>query len=551
MVVLLGIGFLAGVITASSPCVLPVLPIILAGSASGGKRRPYAIVGGLAASFSLFTLTGAWLLDRLGLPQDFLRNVAIALLFLVALTLVVPSLGGLLERPFLALSRRPSGDLGGGFLLGASLGLVFVPCAGPVFAAVTVISASHHAGPEAVFLTLAYASGAAVPMLAVALGGRRAAGALKAVRAHARTVRAGLGVVVAATTLAIVFNVDRRFTTALPGYTTALQRHIESNAYAQEQIRRLTGAGTGAARAGTVARLADYGRAPDFRGISEWLNTPGGKPLSLAGLRDKVVLVNFWTYSCINCLRELPHLEAWDRTYRPDGLVIVGVHTPEFGFEQVPSNVRHAVASLGVRYPVPLDNGYSTWNAYTNQYWPASYLLDRRGHVRYAHFGEGQYEHTEAIIRRLLAERTPALPAPTEVADRTPTGLVTPESYLGYQRLDRFAGRGVAPGRMYRYSFPRAIAQNELAYAGLWRVEGERIVAGRDARLRLSFHARRVHLVLGGRGQVGILLNGTQVRTVAIRSDRLYTLLRLPGIRDGLLELRFSPGIQAYAFTFG
>lgn len=555
MVVLIGIGFLAGVITAVSPCVLPVLPIILAGSASGGPRRPYAIIAGLVASFTLFTLVAAWLLDQLGLPQDFLRNLAIALLFVVAATLLVPRVGELLERPFLRLARRPAGDLGGGLVLGTSLGLVFVPCAGPVLTAITVISASRQVDAEAVFLTLAYAAGAGLVMLLIAVGGQRAADRTKAVRRHAPALRAALGAVIAGTALLIVFNVDRRFQTAIPGYTKALQRHIEENAYAKRRLNRLTGAGSGVAAAAEArpqrAALPDFGPAPDFQGISLWLNTPGGRPLSLAGLRGKVVLVDFWTYSCINCLRALPHLEAWDRTYRRAGLAVVGVHTPEFAFEHVPSNVRHAVASLGVRYPVALDNGYGTWGAYGNRYWPASYLIDRRGHVRYAHFGEGEYDHTERLIRLLLAERAFTLPPTSRVVDATPRELVTPESYLGYARLDRFAGAGVVRNRESSYRLPPALPQNELAYGGRWRVEAERIVAGRGARLQLHFRARNVFLVLGGRGKVDVLIDGVRRRPVHVAGGRLYTVARFPAVKDARLELRFAPRIRAYAFTFG
>jgi cytochrome c biogenesis protein CcdA/thiol-disulfide isomerase/thioredoxin len=546
VIVLLGIGFLAGIVTAISPCVLPVLPIIFAGSASGGRRRPYAIVAGLILSFTAFLLAGTWLLDALGLPQDFLRNLAIGLLFLIAALLIVPRLGELVERPLARLSRRPSGDLGGGFVLGLSLGLVFVPCAGPVLAAVTVVAATHKVGTEAVLLTLAYALGAALPMLLLGIGGRRALERFAAVRAHARGVRAALGVVIAATALAIVFNVDRHFQTALPGYTNALQRQIEDTANARKRLASLSGRGHAAAA--DTSGLSDYGPAPGFHGISTWLNS---KPLTLAKLRGKVVLVDFWTYSCINCLRTLPHLKAWYSTYGPKGLVVVGVHTPEFAFEHVVSNVRAASRDLGVRYPVAIDNDFGTWNAWSNQYWPAEYLIDRRGHVRHAHFGEGQYAETERLIRRLLSERGDALPVASRLTDPTPKGLATPESYLGFERLDRYVGSKIVAGVEASYRLPRELPQNELAYGGRWRVEGERIVAGKGARLRLHFFARNVYLVMGGRGRVEVLVNGRSVRRVSVSGiSRLYTLLRGPE-RDALLELRFTPGVAAYAFTFG
>jgi len=548
VIVLLGIGFLAGVITAISPCVLPVLPILVAGGAAGGSRsRPYAIIAGLVASFTVFTLAGTAILDALGLPQDFLRNLAIGLLFLLAATLLVPQLAQLLERPFLPLTRRRAGNDSNGLVLGASLGLVFVPCAGPVLAAMTAVAASGNVGIRTVLVTLAYALGAGLPMLLFALGGQRLAGGLRSLRTHALATRRAAGIIVAATALAIAFGVDQHFTTALPGYTEALQSHVEQTSVARRQLKKL-------ARSGDAGAALQLDRsdppAPDFRGISQWINTPGGRPLSMRQLRGKVVLVDFWTYSCINCLRTLPHVEAWDRAYRKQGLVIVGVHTPEFAFEHVAGNVRSAVKRLGVRYPVALDNGYKTWNAYQNQYWPADYLIDRSGHVRHVHFGEGEYSGTEREIRMLLGEH--AGRRLTNVADKTPDELVTPESYLGYERLDRLANGDVTPDRFTAYSFPRRLAQNELAYAGSWRVEGQRIVAGRGARLRLHFHARHVYLVLGGHGALRVLVDGKPVRSVRVRgTPRLYALLDYFRAMDGLLELRFAPGVAGYAFTFG
>ena len=361
MIVLLGIGFLAGVVTAISPCVLPVLPIVLAGGASGeSRRRPYAIVGGLALSFAVFTLLASWLLHTIGLPQDFLSNAATALLILLGASLMVPRLGLLLERPFRSLGGRSSNGTRGGFLLGLGLGLVFVPCAGPVLAVITVKAASLDLGLDTVLLTAAYSLGVAVPMLVIARAAQRGA-RTGFFRAHAQTIRFAAGAAIVLSTIAIYENVPTRLQTALGDYTGALQRHIEGSHTASMELAKLRGGGSGIAAAATRPKqkgLPDYGFAPDFAGISNWLNTPGGRPLTTAGLKGKVVLLDFWTYSCINCLRTLPYLEAWDRTYRKDGLVIVGVHTPEFAFEHVLSNVQSATQRLGVRYPVALDNGY-------------------------------------------------------------------------------------------------------------------------------------------------------------------------------------------------
>jgi cytochrome c biogenesis protein CcdA/thiol-disulfide isomerase/thioredoxin len=541
MLVLIAVGFAAGLITALSPCVLPVLPILLAGGASGGRRKPYAIIVGLVASFSAFTLAGVWLLDALGLPKDLLRDLAIVLLFVVAASLLVPRLGLLLERPLARLGRRPGGDLGGGLLLGAALGLVFVPCAGPVLAAVTVVAASRDLGLDVVALTLAYAVGAALPMLLVAAGGRWAVG-MKAVRLHGAGVRAILGAVVGLTALAIALGADSRFQTAVPGYTESLQKRIERSSAAERELGELTGRDTRA------EGLRDFGPAPEFAGISSWVNS---RPLTLEGLRGKVVLVDFWTYSCVNCLRTLPFLRAWDKAYRNEGLQIVGVHTPEFAFEHEADNVRSAVDRLGVRYAVAIDNDYGTWNAYGNQYWPAKYLIDREGHIRFVHFGEGSYGETERVIRSLLAERPAASPVSAAIAEAMPSREATPETYLGYQRLMGLANAAVAPDRDAPYQLPAKLAENQLAYGGRWRVEAERAIAGENARLRLHFRAKEVNLVLGGDGRVQVLLDGRPVRTVAVHGSRLYNLLDLARFRTGLLELRVSRGVAGYAFTFG
>ena len=541
---LLPVAFGAGIVTAISPCVFPVLPILFAGGASGGRRRPYAIIAGLVASFATFTLVATWLLEQLHLPQDFLRDLSIALLLVLAATLIVPRFGVLLERPLAFLSRRaPGSDLGGGFLLGASLGLVFVPCGGPVIGAISANAARLEFGAKTVAVTLVYALGAAVPMLAVAVLGQRATGRI---RASAVQLRTAVGVLMALAALAIAFDADRRLQTWFPDYTHALQG-AERSSVAQEELGKLQHRGASPFQASTSGSLPDYGRAPDFAGISAWLHS---RPLTLERLRGKVVLVDFWTYSCINCIRTLPHLEAWDRRYRRAGLVIVGVHTPEFAFEHVVSNVRAASRDLGVRYPVAVDNGYRTWNAYQNDAWPAEYLIDRRGNVREIKKGEGRYDETERSIRTLLGERGAAQLA--SVRDRTPQHLTTPESYLGWLRLERYVGSPITPDREAAYAFPRAIPLNDLAYAGRWQVERERVVAGRGARLRLHFLAQDVYLVLSGRGRLQVLVGGRPVKTLRVSGlSRLYTLLRYPGLSEGALELRFTPGIAAYAFTFG
>ncbi len=559
---LVGIAFVAGIVTAISPCVLPVLPIVFAGSATGSRRRPYAVVAGLVASFTAFTLATTALVRALGLPDDLLRNIAIGVVLVMALALVFPRLAGTLERPFLVLGRRRPADAGGGFVLGLSLGLLFTPCAGPVIATIATLAATQRFSVDAVLVTLAYALGAGAVLLPLAIAARQGL-ALRPLKARAPVVRRALGVVIAGAAVVMILGYDARLAAHVPGYTHALQG-LEESAGAQTRLLKLRGAApivlvangrsidqtlSGLAPPPPEAELQDYGEAPDFQNVTLWLNS---KPLTLGELRGKVVLIDFWTYSCVNCLRTLPHVKGWWQTYKGDGLVVVGVHTPEFRFEHDPGNVRRAVRELGVTYPVALDNDYGTWNAWGNLYWPAKYFIDRQGHVRYVHFGEGDYGKAEQVIRRLLAE--PGLPPPVSptLGDQTPTEPLTPETYLGYERLANFAGSSIVPDRESEYELPATLPEDDVAYGGRWTVEKERIVAGRGARLRLHYRAHDVYLVLGGSGTVEVLVDGKALRTVRVAEDKLYTLVEATGkAADHMLELRFSPGVEAYASTFG
>jgi cytochrome c biogenesis protein CcdA/thiol-disulfide isomerase/thioredoxin len=542
MLVLIGIGLLAGVVTAVSPCVLPVLPVLLAGGASG--RKPFRIIAGLVASFSVFTLFATWVLDKLGLPQDLLRNLAIVSLFVMAAVLLIPPAGLLLERALASFSRLRPANAGGGFFLGASLGLVFVPCAGPFLGAITSAAAREHFGGRTFVATFSYAVGAAIPMLLIARGGLEASAHL---RRHAETVRIASGVLIGAVALGLTFHFDDRIAQFTPGYTTFLQKKIESNRTATKALDKVSGGGEALAAVNNTAgaKLPDYGIAPALHPDGAWINSA---PLTIQQLRGKVVLVDFWTYSCINCLRTLPHLKAWYAAYHAKGLVIIGVHTPEFAFEHVTSNVRAAVKRLGVTWPVVQDNRYKTWDNYANQYWPAEYLIDRTGHVRHTNFGEGEYGTTEGLIRTLLGAHGRAA---RHVADATPSGLLTPETYLGYSRLNTYVGSKLVPDVTAPYTFAKSVPPNDLSYSGDWRVGGDRIIAGPGARLRLNFQASNVYIVLGGHGTVHALINGKPVSTIKVDAQRLYTVRASKQSINGLLELRFSRGIQGYSFTFG
>jgi len=552
MLILVPIAFAAGVITAFTPCILPVLPIVLAGGGTGTQRRPYAIAAGLIATFTAFLLAGAWLWGLLGISAKHQIRIGAALLLVLAVILVVPKAGELAERPFRFLTRRRAGDLGGGFLLGASLGLVFVPCGGPVLATLTANVATNRVGGWIVVIAIAYAIGAALPMLAIARGSH---GLVARFRRRAQAVRVAGGILMAASALVIYEGWAESLQTHVPGYAQWVQDRIEGSSAAKKRLEALAGnrkkVFVPTARLATrldKVPLKDYGAAPDVHDISAWINS---RPLTLRSLRGKVVLVDFWTYSCINCLRTLPYLKSWDTRYRSKGLVILGVHTPEFAFEHDLGNVRAAVKRLGVRYPVALDNHYGTWNAYGNQYWPADYLVDQTGHVRDVHFGEGDYAQTDHDIRLLLAVGAKRLPSDLPDADHTPTEARTPETYLGYARGASYAGSPLQTDKLAKYTFPATLAPDAFAYAGTWQVGSERIVAGPGARLRLRFQARSVHLVLGGHGTVGVEIDGRRTRTVYVDADRLYTLASSDQTRTGVLELSFSPGLSAYAFTFG
>jgi cytochrome c biogenesis protein CcdA/thiol-disulfide isomerase/thioredoxin len=541
VLVLIGIGFLAGIVTAISPCVLPVLPILLAGGAAG--RKPFRIIAGLILSFSVFTLFATWLLDSLGLPEDLLRKLAIALLFVMAGVLLVPSIALWLERSLAFFSRLRPANTGGGFFLGVTLGLVFVPCAGPFFGAVSTAAAHENFGVRTIAATVAYSLGAAIPMLLIARGGREAAARIKE---HAATLRTASGVVVAVVAIGLVFHQDDRLAKWTPGYTSFLQDKIEKSASAAREIARVRGGKTPLkAVQSATGGLPDYGVAPPLKPGGDWINS---RPLTLSELRGKVVLIDFWTYSCINCLRTLPHLKAWYATYHKDGLVIIGVHTPEFAFEHVASNVRSAVKRLGITYPVVQDNRYKTWDAYANQFWPAEYLIDKTGRIRHTNAGEGEYGKTESLIRQLLGAKGAKA---RQVADATPTGLLTPETYLGYSRLQNYVGTAVSPGVVANYRLPVSVPQNTFAYGGEWRVGGEEVVAGKGATLRLHFNAKNVYVVLGGHGTVQALIDGKQARTLHVNAQRLYTVRASNETADATLELRFTPGIEGYSFTFG
>jgi cytochrome c biogenesis protein CcdA/thiol-disulfide isomerase/thioredoxin len=565
MVELVVVGVVAGFLAGISPCILPVLPVVLvagagtrarggtpAGVPRAGLARSLAVIGGLVVSFSIIVLAGSEILSLLHLPQDALRDAGIALLAVVGLGYLIPPLGTLLERPFARVgTRRPSGRAGG-FVLGLAVGIVYVPCAGPVLAAIAVVGATHRVGLTAVILTAAFAVGTAVPLFAVAAAGGQLTSRIGALRRRAPQLRRVGGAVLIVFAVLIASDVLAGLQRDIPGYTTALQ----GSPTIRKQLNALTGAPhTSLSKCdATATTLVNCGPAPNFTGITAWLNTPGGKPLSLRALRGKVVLVDFWTYSCINCQRTLPHVEAWYQEYAKDGFVVVGVHTPEFAFEHVVSNVRAQAAALGVRYPVAVDDNYATWNAYSNQYWPADYLIDAAGNVRSVHFGEGDYSTTGQLIRQLLQAARPSLSVPTAagVPDKTPAGEMSPETYLGYDELQYLDPPEVARDEPAVYRFPASLPLGAFGLAGTWTDHAQEATAGNGAELELGFLAQDVYLVLGGTGTLDVSVNGRHTQTIDVGGiPRLYTLYQAGSATSGTLLLHASPGVEAYDFTFG
>jgi cytochrome c biogenesis protein CcdA/thiol-disulfide isomerase/thioredoxin len=562
-VTLVLIGLVGGLITGLSPCVLPVLPVVFLGGGAGpdaepgaesARRRPYLVVLGLTLSFAVFTLFGTLILASLHLPDDAIRWLGLALLVLVGLGLLVPPLGHLIERPFYRFPQRVTGTGRNGFVLGIALGAVFVPCAGPVLAAITVAGATGHIGLRTIGLTLGFAVGTAIPLLAFALAGRGISRRLGAFRRHQGAFRAVGGAVMIVLAVALTFNLSDIIQRDVPNYTQAVGNSLEKGASAATQ------GGSGGVSLQDCQAAALYGGsgleqcgpAPAFSGIQQWLNTPGGKPLTLASLRGKVVLVDFWAYSCINCQRELPHVEAWAKDYAADGFEVVGVHTPEYAFEHVPSNVEAGVRRLGLTFPVALDNSYDTWDAYDNQSWPAAYLIDSTGQIRHISIGEGDYSGEEQLIRQLLLAARPGLTLPraTNVPDTTPDDpYQTPETYLGAERQQGYDG-----GTAYttgQFTLPATLPANSFALSGAWSIGQQSITAGQAAGIKLAFHASDVYLDVGGTGTLTVSSGGTRKVIRVSGAPDIYTVATEQPAQDGTVTIRLSPGLAGYSFTFG
>ncbi len=568
---LLLLAYLGGrLLTIVSPCILPVLPFVFARADRSFTKTSLPLLAGMAMTFalvaSLAVVGGSWAVRA----NEYGRIVAMVVLTIVGLTLLSERFSTWLTRPFVALGNRLTTNAGAepsarsSFVLGIATGLLWAPCAGPILGLVLTGSALNGASASTTLLLLAYAAGAATSLAAALLIGGRVMAAMKHSLGAGEWIRRVLGIAVLAGVVAIFFRVDTRF---LARASLASTTRIE-----QALIDRV---GTGRAPATSTAEgsLPVEGTMPSLAGATDWINSP---PLVSDSLRGKVVVVDFWTYSCINCLRALPYVRAWAEKYRDHGLVVIGVHSPEFAFEKDLNNVRRAVSDLQITYPVAVDNRLDVWRAFNNGYWPAHYFIDAEGRIRGHHFGEGQYAESERRIQALLAEAGNKN-VPGGIVDPDRSGaqasgafgeMKSPETYVGFSRAAHFVGGAVTPNTPATYATPSTLALNQWGLTGTWTVQGERSVSNAaGARVTFRFHARDLHLVLGAPdhpihfrvtidGRAPGAARGADVDdqgngTVTVQ--RLYQLIRQSGdIADHTFEIEFlDAGVQVYAFTFG
>ncbi len=619
MLVLLAFAFVSGIITILSPCILPVLPIVLSGSVGGGKARPFGVLAGFVVSFTVFTLTLSAIVRALGIPADALRVVAVVLIALFGIVMLVPRLRNGFELLTSRIASRgnatssvaagkpgAAGAAAGqaarlagfwsGIVVGLSLGLIWTPCVGPIMASVISLALTQQVSGNSVFITLAYTIGTSIPMLAVMLGGRALLARVPSLTRNTANIQKGFGVLMIVMAVAIGFGWDRRFQAAVlrafPNYGSGLTA-IEKAPSVRTALRTFQPGAPGKQAGGVRTNasgerlfsgamdaapengvLGDYGLAPGIVTNGMWFNTEGvvpmegqpsaggSPPLTMRSLQGRVVLIDFWTYSCVNCVRTLPYLRAWYDTYRSRGLVIIGVHTPEFEFEMKSANVAQAIKDLGVDWPVVQDNDYKQWNAYSNQYWPAHYFIDAKGHVRYFHFGEGDYDVSEKVIQALLKE-----------AGANVAGLVskaapdieanTPETYLGYDRGRGFASSTVpVPDKPADYVPAKAPGNGEWNLTGKWTITPQYVVPQGSGTLQLGFNAKNVFLVIepgGPDGKIAVSVDGkpggdtadVSNGVLSPRESRMYQVVGLKRAGPHLLRLDVRGKVRLFAFTFG
>lgn len=599
MAVLVLFAFLAGIVTILSPCILPILPVVLSGGIGGAKAKPLGVASGFIAAFTVFTLTLTKIVRATGVSADTIRYFAVGVIIIFGLLMIVPrlhewyaSVSGRIANPLQNRKSRSADrphpqpgfpEYTGGFITGLGLGLVWTPCVGPIMASVISLALTEKADSGSVLITLAYSIGTAIPMLGIMFGGRSLIHRIPALLRNTERIQRVFGVLVVLTGIALGFGWDRRLQAAIlqavPEYGSGLTA-IENIKPVKEALElrdnRIENGLNPAATAMNAAGnrlLRDYGPAPEIVTKGRWYNTEnpaagrtasseaGSPPLTMSMLRGKVVIIDFWTYSCVNCVRTLPHLAAWYKAYAGDGLVIIGVHTPEFEFEKNAANVKKAIADLGVTWPVVLDNNYRQWNAYSNRYWPAHYFIDVNGRIRYRHFGEGEYDKSEQVIKALLGEAGSSL-VESSVPQQTIESW-TPETYLGYGRARKFSSKEPPVlDRAARYTSPRTLHSGEWSLSGNWKVAKEYVIPEGKGSLHLRFNAKNVFLVIEpetGDGRIQVALDGApagdtpDVRKGMLLPDesRLYQLVALDAPGSHTLRLEVNGKLRLFAFTFG
>jgi cytochrome c biogenesis protein CcdA/thiol-disulfide isomerase/thioredoxin len=586
------LSYVGGVLTIISPCILPVLPFVFARADQPFVKSGLPMLLGMAVTFafvaSLAAVGGGWVVHA----NEYGRIVAIAILAALGVTLLFPSLADRLARPFVSAGARLStwaaGDGGRGsaflpsFILGIATGLLWAPCAGPILGLILTSAALNGANAQTSLLLLAYAAGAATSLaLALLIGGRLFA-AMKRSLGVGEWLRRGLGIAVLAGVGAIALGLDTGVLTrvSLASTSDLEQGLVDSLGKGSTGPTAMTGGPsmsmTMKPQPGAMPSLGVEGGLPELDGATAWLNSP---PLTKQALRGKVVLIDFWTYSCINCLRAIPYVRAWAEKYKDKGLVVIGVHTPEFAFERNVDNVKRAMRELRIEYPVAIDNDFAIWRAFDNQYWPAHYFIDAEGKIRHHHFGEGGYAESERVIQQLLAEAgqkdpgsgTVTVSATGAEAASDAADVKSPETYIGFMRSENFSSPGGTKQDVdHVYTRPPELKLNQWALAGTWKREDEKATLGAaGGRIAFRFHARDLHLVLGPAAdgkpvRFRVLLDGKPPGedhgvdaaadgTGTVIEQRLYQLVRQKGpVKDRTFEIEFlDPGVQAFAFTFG
>ncbi|MDO4684997.1 MAG: cytochrome c biogenesis protein CcdA [Corynebacterium sp.] len=546
------IGLIGGLVTGISPCILPVLPVVLAITTKEG-RKPFPVVSGIAISFATITLIGTVLLNALGLPQSTLRWVGIILLVVVGLGMIVPAFGRLIEIPFQHIPRptflQTKARGKGGFLIGLALGGVYVPCAGPVLAAVTVAGATGEIGWSTVVLTVTFAIGASAPLLVFAAAGDRI-GAMQ--NAFVQRIA---GVVILVLAVALVFDAPAAVQRALPDWTSGVQRSISENERVQEVLTGASGGAEGTlehCRNAGADTLNDCGKAPEFEGLEGWFNTDAPVQVN----EGKVTLVDFWAYACINCQRANQHITKLYDTYKDAGLQVVGIHAPEYGFERELDNVKAAAKEQGIHYPVAQDNDFITWKKYNNRYWPAHYLVDVEGKVRQIHEGEGAYAETEQLVRELLTQANPNVNLPDPIEDGT-TDKVTlnrnPETYLGTQRARFYTNQGYTNGVHSFEESNSKLDRFQYHLSGDWKLADDAIEPQADgARLTLDYHASLVQVVASGKGEITVTrADGSKETFTVPETPGTIDLVKVSSAQNGVLTIDADQGIRMYSLTFG